>query len=161
MSGRLLGRNSENATVKCPHCGESESRVVDTRDTATGIRRRRECLTCRRRYTTYEYVATGTILVVKRDGRREEYDREKLQAGVRKACTKRPIPNEAVENLISQVESELAEAGRGEVSSEKIGQMIMERLRDLDQVAYVRFASVYLPIADLESLRREIDHLLE
>jgi transcriptional repressor NrdR len=148
-------------TMRCPHCGQADSRVVDTRDTATGIRRRRECLTCRGRFTTYEQLASQSIQIVKRDGRREDYDREKLLAGVRKACTKRPIPSEAIENVVNQVEAELAESGRLEIPSERLGQMVMERLRDLDEVAYVRFASVYLPIADLNSLRQVMDRLLE
>lgn len=147
--------------MQCPFCGRTDSRVVDTRETATGIRRRRECLACRERFTTYESVATQTLQVVKRDGRREDYDREKLLAGVRKACTKRPISSEAILNLVNQVEAALMESGKPEVSSERIGQLVMERLRDLDQVAYIRFASVYLPIADLGSLRNEIDRLFE
>jgi transcriptional repressor NrdR len=147
--------------MQCPYCGQNDSRVVDTRETATGIRRRRECLACQQRFTTYESVAVHTLQVVKRDGRREDYDREKLLSGVRKACTKRPIPSEAVLNLVNQVEAALLESGRLEVSSERIGQLVMEKLRDLDHVAYIRFASVYLPFADLASLRSEIDGLLE
>jgi transcriptional repressor NrdR len=147
--------------MNCPHCGHSKSRVVDTRDTHVGIRRRRECFACRRRFTTYEAVASQQLQVVKRDGRREDYERDKLLAGVRKACTKRPIASEAIENLVQQVEAELTEGGRQEVSSQRIGQLVMEKLRDLDQVAYIRFASVYLPIQDVESLRREIDRLLD
>jgi len=147
--------------MRCPYCGKADSRVVDTRETSTGIRRRRECLACRGRFTTYETPASQAIQVVKRDGRREDFDREKLLAGVRKACTKRPISSEAIQSLVSQVEAEIADSGKLEIASEKIGQMIMERLRELDQVAYIRFASVYLPIADVESLRQEIDRLLD
>ncbi len=147
--------------MQCPYCGQNDSRVVDTRETATGIRRRRECLGCQQRFTTYESVAVHTLQVVKRDGRREDYDRDKLLFGVRKACTKRPIPSEAVLNLVNQVEAAMMESGRLEVTSERIGQLVMEKLRDLDHVAYIRFASVYLPFADLASLRSEIDGLLE
>jgi len=147
--------------MHCPHCGHTATRVVDTRDTSTGIRRRRECLACEGRFTTYEQLASQSIQVVKRDGRREEYDRAKLLAGVRKACTKRPIASETIENVVDQIEAELTSSGKLEVSSEKIGQRVMEKLRDLDEVAYIRFTSVYLPIADLETLRREIDQLLE
>jgi transcriptional repressor NrdR len=147
--------------MRCPHCGKADSRVVDTRDTTTGIRRRRECLSCRERFTTYEQLASQSIQIVKRDGRREDYDREKLLAGVRKACTKRPIPSEAIENVVNQIDAELAESGKLEIPSEQLGQMVMEKLRDLDEVAYVRFASVYLPIADLNSLRQVMDRLLE
>ena len=147
--------------MRCPHCDHTDTRVVDTRDTSTGIRRRRECLACKGRFTTYEQLASQSIQVVKRDGRREEYDRDKLLAGVRKACTKRPIASETTENVVDQIEAELTSSGKLEVSSEKIGQRVMEKLRDLDEVAYIRFTSVYLPIADLETLRREIDQLLE
>jgi len=147
--------------MQCPYCGQSDSRVVDTREAPNGIRRRRECLACHQRFTTYESVAVHTLQVVKRDGRREDYDREKLLAGVRKACTKRPIPSEAIVNLVDQVEANLLEGGRLEVSSERVGQLVMEKLRDLDHVAYIRFASVYLPFTDLASLRNEIDELLE
>ena len=147
--------------MQCPHCGYADSRVVDTRDTSAGIRRRRECLSCHERFTTYEYLASQSIQIVKRDNRREDFDREKLLAGVRKACAKRPIRSEDVENLVNQVEAELANRGRREFASREVGQMVMERLRELDQVAYIRFASVYLPIDDLEALRREIDRLLE
>ena len=146
--------------MQCPYCGQSESRVVDTREAPNGIRRRRECLVCRQRFTTYESVALHTLQVVKRDGRREDYDRDKLLSGVRKACTKRPIPSEAVLNLVNQIEASLMETGRLEVASERVGQLVMEKLRDLDHVAYIRFASVYLPFADLTSLRNEIDGLL-
>lgn len=146
--------------MRCPYCGHTESRVIDSRDTSTGIRRRRECLSCRERFTTYEHVSYQTIQVVKRDGRREEFDREKILVGVRKACTKRPVSSEAIMNLVDQVEAEIAEMGKLEITSQKIGQMVMDKLRDLDQIAYIRFASVYLPIADIEGLRREIDALL-
>lgn len=113
--------------MRCPRCGQADSRVVDTRDTATGIRRRRECLSCKGRFTTYEQLASQVIQVVKRDGRREDYDREKLLAGLRKACTKRPIPSEAVETIANQVEAQLAESGKVEVSSETIGQAASSR----------------------------------
>lgn len=147
--------------MHCPHCGHSDTRVVDTRDTSTGIRRRRECRACKARFTTYEQLASQTVQVVKRDGRREEYDRDKLLTGVRKACAKRPIASETIENLVSQIESELIDTGKLEISYETIGQRVMEKLRDLDGVAYIRFASVYLPNADLETLQQEIDRLLE
>ena len=147
--------------MKCPYCGASDSRVIDSRPVDEGIRRRRECIACQKRFTTYEQVAGGLPLVVKSDGRREEYDRQKLLAGVRKACTKRPIPAEAIENLVSQVEDELLNSGRAEVKSDAIGQLTLEKLRDLDKVAYIRFASVYLRMSDLESLKKEVDRLLE
>ena len=140
--------------MKCPFCGASGSRVIDTRGVKDGIRRRRECQVCGRRFTTYERVAPPRLMVVKADGRREEFQREKLLAGVLKACAKRPIPTEVIEG-------ELYRRGEREVDSRIIGEMVMERLRELDDVAYVRFASVYRRFADVESLAEEIEKLLE
>jgi transcriptional repressor NrdR len=147
--------------MKCPHCGTEESRVLDTRPIDNGIRRRRECEGCHRRFTTYEQPASRLPLVVKSDGRREEFDRPKLLSGVRKACVKRPISAEAIENLVSQVEDELLNSGRMEVKSKDVGQLTLEKLRDLDKVAYVRFASVYLRMDDLESIKKEVERLLD
>lgn len=147
--------------MKCPFCKASDSRVVDTRQVESGVRRRRECITCHERFTTYEQIAGITPLVIKSDGRREEFDRQKLLIGVRKACAKRPIPSEDIENLIAGVEDGLLNSGRTEISSKEIGQMTLEKLRDLDEVAYIRFASVYLAFADLESMKQEVERLLE
>ena len=147
--------------MKCPFCKASDSRVVDTRQVESGVRRRRECITCHERFTTYEQIAGITPLVIKGDGRREEFDRQKLLVGVRKACAKRPIPSEDIENLIAGVEDGLLNSGRTEISSKEIGQMTLEKLRDLDEVAYIRFASVYLAFADLESMKQEVERLLE
>lgn len=147
--------------MQCPYCGFADSRVIDTRAISDGVRRRRECNECHKRFTTYERVAARTVQVVKRDGRREDFDRDKLLVGIRKACTKRPIPSEAIEDIVNGIEADLINSGRTEVTSQDIGQIVMDKLRDLDEVAYIRFASVYLPIADAASLRREIDRLLE
>ncbi len=147
--------------MKCPYCAESDSRVIDTREVGDAIRRRRECLHCGRRFTTYERVASVSLMVVKRDGRREGFDRGKLLEGIRKACAKRPIPAEVIEGLAGEVEAELYKLGRAEVDSRLIGEMVMERLRELDDVAYVRFASVYRRFADVESLAEEIEELME
>jgi transcriptional repressor NrdR len=147
--------------MKCPYCGIEGSRVVDTRPVDDGIRRRRECDGCHQRFTTYEQAASGLPMVVKSDGRREEYDRQKLLNGVRKACVKRPIPGEAIENVVSQVEDQLLNSGRTEVKSKDIGQLTLEKLRDLDKVAYIRFASVYLRMDDLESIKKEVERLLD
>ena len=146
--------------MKCPYCG-NKSRVVDTRSAGEGIRRRRECKSCGRRFTTYERVAPIQLMVVKADGRREEFDRDKLLTGVRKACTKRPISTEAIEELASGIEGKLYSRGEREVESRVIGEMVMEGLRGLDDVAYVRFASVCRRFADVESLAQEIESLLE
>jgi transcriptional repressor NrdR len=147
--------------MKCPFCGATESRVVDTREVGDGIRRRRECQSCSQRYTTYEQVAKANLLIVKRDGRREPFDRAKLSEGIWKACTKRPIASEQVETLVAEIEAALYGLGQSEVPSRAIGEMVMARLRKLDAVAYVRFASVYRSFADLETLKREVDQMLE
>ena len=147
--------------MKCPYCTRGDARVIDTRRTGDGIRRRRECMACGRRFTTYERVAPVNLLVVKQDGRREEFDRGKLMAGLRMACAKRPISAETLEQMVSEIEGELYGLGEAEVESRVIGGKVMERLRALDDVAYVRFASVYRHFADVESLADEIEDLLE
>lgn len=147
--------------MKCPYCGNIDSRVLDTREVGDGIRRRRECQGCNQRFTTYEQVAKVNLLVVKRDGRREPWDRQKLFDGVLRACTKRPVSTEALDQLVTAVETSLYNLGKAEVPSRVIGEMVIERLRDLDEVAYVRFASVYRSFSDLEALKREVDDLMD
>jgi len=147
--------------MKCPYCTSSTSRVIDTRPSGERIRRRRECTACERRFTTYEYIALSNPIVVKRDGRREEFDRDKLLMGVRKACAKRPISMNDLERLMDQVEAEVHQLGKAEISSRVIGDIVMRRLRELDELAYILFASVYLPLTDLESMKEEVDRLLE
>lgn len=146
--------------MPCPFCGAADSRVIDTRQVGDAIRRRRECQRCHQRFTTYERVARINMLVVKRDGRREEFDRQKLFEGVRKAAAKRPVSTEALNQLVDEVEGRLYSLGQGEVPSRVIGEMVMEKLKALDGVAYVRFASVYRSFTDLEELKREVDGLL-
>jgi transcriptional repressor NrdR len=146
--------------MKCPFCGSDDSRVIDTRASGERIRRRRECGACEKRFTTYERVVLNNPMVVKRDGRREEFDPDKLALGVRKACAKRPISMEDLEKLVDQVESEVQRMGKAEVPSSVIGDLVMERLKELDELAYVLFASVYLPLTDLESMKVEVDRLL-
>ncbi len=145
--------------MQCPYCGQPDSRVVDTRATNESIRRRRECLNCRKRFTTYEQV-TEQLLIVKRDGRREPFDRHKLMQGIRIACAKRPIAMADIERIVNQIEDYLFSSGRAEVRSEVIGQMVLEKLKPLDPLAYIRFAIVYLEIDDVEALRRELDRLM-
>jgi transcriptional repressor NrdR len=147
--------------MKCPYCRGNDTKVVDTRGASEGVRRRRECKDCGRRFTTYEHVAPSKPMVVKRDGRREEFDRAKLSAGVHKACAKRPVAVEEVERLVNAVETRVLARKRGEVTSRLVGDMVMEKLRELDEVAYIRFASVYLPLDDLGAMKREVDRLLE
>ena len=146
--------------MKCPHCASVDSRVVDSRLSAEGIRRRRECLTCSQRYTTYEQVAHA-LMVVKRDGRREPWDREKLARGVRIACAKRPIGADALERLVDQIEDKVLGMGRSEVRCEQVGLLVLEGLKELDPVAYIRYGIVYLALPDLSAVRVEIDRLLE
>ena len=146
--------------MKCPFCGGNDSRVIDTRDVGEGIRRRRECQDCGQRFTTYERVAKVNLMVIKRDGRREPFDREKLLKGLWKACAKRPIPSDQVEDIATSIEANLYRLGQAEVPSRVIGEMVMDRLRELDGVAYVRFASVYRSFADLQALKREVDEMI-
>lgn len=147
--------------MKCPHCDGRDSRVVDTREAGDGIRRRRECKDCNKRFTTYERVALSSPMIVKRDGRREPFDRDKLMLGIQKACAKRPIAVEDIERLVSQVEHQVASLGKAEVDGRVVGDMVMEGLRELDDVAYILFASVYIPLSDLESMKQEVDRLME
>ncbi len=143
--------------MRCPFCGCENSRVIDSRNVNESVRRRRQCLGCGSRFTTYEWIQEGSLLVIKKDGRREDFSREKLTSGIRKACAKRPVSSEAIEQMVDEIESELHRLGRAEVPSRVIGDMVMERLRRLDGVAYVRFASVYRAFADVEELKREAD----
>jgi transcriptional repressor NrdR len=145
----------------CPYCTDSDSKVIDSRDAGDGIRRRRECLRCGLRFTTYEYVQSRVMQVVKSDERREEFNREKLWASLTKACAKRPLAIGTIEKVVADIESNLANSGRAEISSRIIGEMVMERLKDLDRVAYIRFASVYRAFRDIESFKEEIEALLE
>jgi transcriptional repressor NrdR len=132
---------------------------VDTRKVGSAVRRRRECLKCGQRFTTYERLASVSLFVVKRDGRREPFDREKLARGIQLACVKRPLSQEAIETAVSQIESDLYAMGRAEIDSSVVGEMVMDELRKLDEVAYVRFASVYRRFEDVEALAEEISEL--
>ena len=149
--------------MRCPSCESPESRVVDSRDLddAATIRRRRECSACGTRFTTYERIEAARLVVVKRDATRQEFDRDKLAAGLRKALTRRPVPHGAAEAAADQIEAELRSEGMTEVPSSRIGQLAMAKLRELDQIAYIRFASVYQSFEDLEALKREVDTLFD
>ena len=146
--------------MRCPYCGSPRSRVIDTRSVGAAIRRRRQCMECEQRFTTYERMAKNTLLVVKRDGRREEYDRQKLFEGILKACAKRPVASETIEKSVARIEMRLHALGQAEVLYRVVGEMVLDELRDLDEVAYVRFASVYLHFTDLEDMKQEVDGLL-
>ena len=145
--------------MRCPYCGFSDSRVTDSRNVQNGIRRRRECLECLRRFTTYERIHSTAVMVTKRDNRREEFDREKLAGGIRKACAKRPVPAHAIERLVEEIEGELQ--GQGEVAASQIGEVVMEQLKNLDRVAYIRYASVYRDFQDIESFEEVVKDLRE
>jgi transcriptional repressor NrdR len=145
--------------MRCPYCQGSDSHVVDTRAVGDTIRRRRECPACKQRFTTYERLAPVSLFVAKRDGRREPFDHEKLYNGIYRACAKRPISDDQIQGVVSRVENQLYGLGRAEVDSEVIGQMVMDELRDLDEVAYVRFASVYRRFKDIDGLAQEIKEL--
>jgi transcriptional repressor NrdR len=149
--------------MRCPQCGERETRVVDSRDLddSATIRRRRECAACSMRFTTYERVEAARLVVLKSDGTRQEFDRDKLVSGLRKALTRRPVPNGSAEAAADAIEAELRAAGTSEVSSSTIGALAMDHLRAIDQIAYIRFASVYQSFEDLETLKREVDTLYE
>ena len=148
--------------MKCPFCGYKRNRVIDTsQDKHGGVRRRRECSNCGRRFTTYERPLLATPLIVKQDGTREEFSREKLIRGIRIACAKRPVSAASIERLAGEVESKLQSMGRAEVSSRVVGDLVIEGLKQLDQIAYIRYAIVYLGLDDLGAIRKEIDRLLE
>jgi transcriptional repressor NrdR len=147
--------------MRCPYCGCQDSKVVDSRDVDDSIRRRRECLNpeCGGRFTTYERIQAVALYIVKKDGRREEFSREKLLAGLRKACDKRPLAAGALDQLAGELENQLYRSGQPEISSAIVGELVMDRLRDLDPIAYVRFASVYRQFTDIEALRAELEAL--
>ena len=148
--------------MTCPFCGGLEDKVIDSREASDGaaIRRRRECMKCQRRYTTYERLEESPLLVVKRDGRREAFDRKKILSGVSKACEKRPIPAERIGALVDEIEREINKNFEKEVSSVVIGERLMQRLHDLDEVAYVRFASVYRSFKDINQFMKELREIL-
>ena len=149
--------------MKCPYCGSKKDKVLDSRASAKGksIRRRRACLRCKKRFTTYEYVETVPLLVVKKDGRREAFNREKLLMGVMKACEKRPVSVEKMERLVDDIARKLEKEHEKEVKTKEIGELVMERLHSLDQIAYVRFASVYRQFKDVSEFMKELKHFLK
>mgnify|MGYP003394651078 CR=1 FL=1 len=149
--------------MKCPFCGNVEDKVIDSRISAEGdsIRRRRECLKCQKRFTTYERLEEHPMMVIKKDGRREPFDRKKLLSGILKACEKRPVPMDKVEGMVGEVERIIQRNYEKEVSSTVIGEFVMKQLHDLDEVAYVRFASVYRQFKDINQFMKELSGLLK
>ncbi len=148
--------------MKCPFCSFEESKVIDSRPTDEGqrIRRRRECLSCGKRFTTYEIIESLPIIVIKKDKSRETFNRDKLMTGLLRACEKRPVSIDTLDNMIDEIETTLQNSLDREVSSEKIGQLVMEKLKKIDEVAYVRFASVYRQFKDINTFMRELNKLL-
>lgn len=148
--------------MKCPFCGYKEDKVVDSRATAeeSAVRRRRECLKCGKRFTTYEYIEEVSLMVIKKDGRREPFDRKKMLSGVVRACEKRPVSLEKMEEIVTQVERAIQKKSDREVSSSRIGELVMEKLKIIDDVAYVRFASVYRQFKDLGQFMEELKDIL-
>jgi transcriptional repressor NrdR len=148
--------------MRCPYCQNQNSRVVDTtHDARGGVRRRRECEDCKQRFSTYERPILAIPLIIKQDGTREEFDRDKLLRGIRISCAKRPVSAADIERLVGEIEATLQTLGRAEVSSRVVGDMVITGLKELDQIAYIRYAIVYLGLDDLKALRNEIDRLLE
>jgi transcriptional repressor NrdR len=147
-------------SMNCPFCGYTDSKVIDSRDVNDGIRRRRQCLSCRARFTTYERLQPASLFIIKKDRRREEYNREKLLSGIRKACEKRPLPTGSIERTVDEIEAELYHLGKAEIPSTRIGDLVMDRLKKLDYIAYIRFASVYREFADIKALKEAVDNLV-
>lgn len=149
--------------MKCPYCGWQEDKVIDSRSSQEGdaIRRRRECSKCQRRFTTYEHIEQVPLMVIKKDGRRESFDKKRILTGVMKACEKRPVSMDKIEIMVDEIERYLQKNYEKEVKSREIGELLMEKLRDFDEVAYVRFASVYREFKDLSQFMKEMKQLLK
>ena len=148
--------------MRCPYCGYKESKVVDSRpaDEGSSIRRRRECLQCEKRFTTYETVESLPMVVIKKDGSRQSFDRSKILRGIQRSCEKRPVPLAELERIADEIEQELQSALEREITTEQVGEMVMKRLKDVDEVAYVRFASVYRQFKDIDTFMQELTKLL-
>lgn len=147
--------------MRCPYCDNPDSRVTDSRDVREGIRRRRQCLGCDARFTTYERLQPASLFVIKKDGRRERFDHDKVLAGVRRAGEKRPLAADALEGLVDDIEAELYGLGRTEIPSRVVGDLVMRRLKALDHIAYIRFASIYREFADITAMKEEIESLMD
>lgn len=148
--------------MKCPYCGKEEDKVIDSRSVQEGkaVRRRRQCLACSKRFTTYEYVENVSLMIVKNDGRREPFDRQKLRTGIELACKKRPVGSKRIEAMVDEIEEKLLSMSKGEIGSSVMGEIVMEKLREIDEVAYVRFASVYRKFQDKGQFLDELKKLL-
>ena len=145
--------------MKCPYCSHTKSRVTDKRDSQENIRRRRECLKCKKRFTTYERLERSDLYVIKKDGRREKFDRQKLQSGIEKAFEKRPVSIEKIQNIIEEIEEQIRKKGKKEISSSIIGNLVSKRIKRIDKIAYIRFASVYQDFQDIGDFKKQIKEL--
>jgi transcriptional repressor NrdR len=149
--------------MKCPYCGHAETAVIDSRETEEleSVRRRRECEKCGKRFTTYEHVELLDLTVLKKDGKKEQFDRNKLKNGIAKACYKTPISNEEIEKLVESVEMDLRSRDSTEIKSEEVGELVMKKLKKVNKVAFIRYSSVYREFADVEEFKKELDNLLK
>ncbi len=145
--------------MNCPYCGYKESKVTDKRTSPDGIRRRRECLKCKKRFTTYERIERTDLYVIKKDGRREKFDIKKLEAGIERALEKRPVSQDKINNMINEIDEQIRKAGKKEVKSSVIGELVMKKLKKIDDIAYVRFASVYRQFQDINDFKQEMKEL--
>jgi len=145
--------------MNCPYCLHKKTKVTNKRESREGVRRRRECLKCRKRFTTYEKIMRGDLYVIKKDGRRERFEREKLEAGINRAFEKRPVAKEKIDKMINEIEEQLRKPGKKEVKSSVIGELVMKKIKKLDNVAYIRFASVYREFQDVKDFRKELGRL--
>jgi transcriptional repressor NrdR len=143
----------------CPYCSSEKSKVTDKRESSDEIRRRRECLKCGKRFTTYERIAKEDIYVIKKDGRREKFDREKLESGINRAFEKRPVAKEKITNMINEIEEQIRKRGKKEIKTSEIGELVMKKMKKMDNVAYIRFASVYRDFQDINDFKQEIKNL--
>ena len=148
-----------NLIMHCPYCSHTRSRVTNKRESADGIRRRRECLKCRKRFTTYERVAKDDLFVIKKDGKRERFEREKLAKGIYKAFEKRPVSKEKIDKMINEIEETLRKRGKKEFKTATLGELVIKKVKKLDNIAYIRFASVYRNFQDIQDFKREIKDL--
>jgi len=168
MEGKIVSvsgkkNRRENRLMKCPYCEGKETKVIDSRESQNGltIRRRRECLSCHKRFTTYEKIEKIPYMVIKKDGKRQSFDAEKLLRGILRACEKRPVPVSEMEEIVEEIESMLQDMPGKEINASEIGQIVMDRLKKLDKVAYVRFASVYREFKDVVEFKKELERLLK
>lgn len=145
--------------MNCPYCFHKESKVTDKRESSDGIRRRRECLKCGKRFTTYEKIALEDLYIIKKDGRREKFDREKLERGVNKAFEKRPVPKEKIDKMINEIEEQIRKRGKKEIKTSDMGELVMKKIKKIDNVAYIRFASVYRDFQDINDFKQELRKL--